>query len=103
MIMVVLYKYIMFGVVVVVAAVAVTWLQLRLAHTALEVTGPHSSLGLTPFRWSPEAGRGWPRGHCTSARRRLEHKNALAAASQNHSELRVRANTAHSSPTFPAT
>ena len=91
----------MFGVVV--GAVAVTWLQLRLAHTALEVTGPHSSLGLTPFRWSPEAGRGCPGGHCTSARRRLEHKNALAAASQNHSELRVRANTAHSSPTFPAT
>ena len=28
-----------------------------------EVTAP----GLTPFLWSPEAGRGWPGGHCTGA------------------------------------
>ena len=92
-----------FGVVVV-AAVAVAAVEAWLAHTALEVTAPP----LTPFRWSPRLGeaRLATGGHCTSAsaRRRLEHKNALAAASQNHSELRVRANTApHSSSTFPAT
>ena len=52
--------------------------------TLHEVTAP----GLTPFLWSPEAGRGWPGGHCTGARRRLQQENALAAASQNHSELR---------------
>ena len=46
--------------VVVAAAVAVTWLQLRLAHTALEVTGPHFSLLTQPHSF-PLVTRGWAR------------------------------------------